>query len=136
MNAEDNVRLARRWFEEVWNQRRSETVHELLLADSVGHLEHGDVVGPQAFLAVHAEFMKSFPDLQMTVEDVVAQGDNVVLRWSVSATHHGDGFNVPATGKPVRFRGITWMRFQSGKIAEGWDAWNAGGLMQNLGSGA
>jgi hypothetical protein len=47
----------------------------------------------------------------------------------------GDGLSVPATGKPVRFRGITWMRFRGGKIAEGWDAWNAGGLMQQLQSG-
>jgi predicted ester cyclase len=54
---------------------------------------------------------------------------------AASATHRGDGLSVPATGKPVRFRDITWMRFEGGKIAEGWDAWNAGGLVQQLQSG-
>jgi steroid delta-isomerase-like uncharacterized protein len=133
---QENARLARRWFDEVWNQGREETVRELLLPDSIGHLEHGDVVGPEAFLGVHAEFLKAFPDLWVTVEETVAEGDNVVVRWSASGTHAGDGLGCKATNKPVQFRGLTWMRVRGDKLVEGWDAWNAGALMQQLGGTA
>jgi steroid delta-isomerase-like uncharacterized protein len=131
--AQKNVEVARRWFDEVWNGRRAETIHELLLPDSVGHLENGDVVGPHAFAAVHAEFLKAFPDLQVTVEDTVAEGDRVVVRWSLSARHHGHGLGKAATGKEVKCRGMTWMRLRDGKLVEGWDAWNLGGMMGRLG---
>jgi predicted ester cyclase len=123
---QENVRLARRWFEEVWNQRRAETVHELLLPDSVGHTEHGDLVGPGPFLEVRAALLGALPDLRVTVEDTVAEGDNVVVRWSAVGTPAG------AAGGPVRFRGMTWIRVRGGKFVEGWDAWNAGALMQQL----
>src|SRR5690349_3833602 len=122
----ENARLARRWFQEVWNERRAETIHELLLPDSVGHLEGGDVVGPHAFAAVHAEFLKAFPEFRVTVEDTLAQGDQVVVRWSLTGRHHGEGFGRAATGKEVRCRGMTWMRLRDGKLVEGWDSWNFG----------
>jgi steroid delta-isomerase-like uncharacterized protein len=132
MATSENAALARRWFEEVWNQRRVETVYELLLPDSVGHLEHGDAVGPEPFLAFHAELVAALPDLQLTVEDTVAEGDNVVVRWSASGTHQGRCFGCEATGRPVSFRGITWIRIREGKLVEGWDSWNVGGLVQQL----
>src|SRR5262249_57711395 len=65
---EENKGLARRWFEEVWNQRRTATIYELLRPDSGGHTEHGDRVGPEAFAELHAAFLAAFPDLQLTVE--------------------------------------------------------------------
>ena len=129
---EDNVALARRWFEEVWNQRRAATVHELLEPDSVGHLQTGDVVGPQPFLEVQAEFLQALPDVRVRVEDTVAQGDQVVVRWSASGCHHGKGMGCDPTGTQVRFWGMTWLRFRAGKMVEGWDAWDLGGLMQRL----
>ena len=129
---ENNVALARRWFEEVWNQRRTEVVHELLLPDSVGHLEGGDVVGPEPFLAVHAGLVQTLPDLRVHVEDTVAQGDQVVVRWSASGTHVGKGMGCEPTGARLKFRGMTWLRFRDGKMVEGWDAWDLDGLMQKL----
>ncbi len=128
----DNVALARRWFEEVWNQRRTETVHELLRSDSVGHLAAGDVVGPEPFLKVHAELVQTLPDLRVHVEDTVAQGDQVVVRWLASGTHRGQGMGCDPTGAQVQFRGMTWLRFEGGKMAEGWDAWDLSGLLQKL----
>jgi predicted ester cyclase len=100
----DHVALARWWFEEVWNQRRTETVHELLRPDSVGHMQSGDVVGPEPFLEVHAELLKALPDLRIQVEDTLAQGDQVVVRWSASGTHRGKGMGCEPTGAQVRFR--------------------------------
>jgi steroid delta-isomerase-like uncharacterized protein len=132
MDPRQNTQVARRWFEEVWNQRRSETIYELTLPQSVGHMEHGDVTSREDFLAFHSKFVEALPDLRITVEDTVAEGENVVVRWSVSATHQGDGLGCQATGKPVRMRGMTWVRIRDGKLVESWDCWNLGGLMQQL----
>jgi steroid delta-isomerase-like uncharacterized protein len=129
---EENAALARRWFEEVWNQRRTATVHELLRPDSVGHLQSGDVVGPEPFLEVHAQLLQALPDLRVQVEDTVAQGDHVVVRWTATGTHQARGMGCDPAGTQVQFRGMTWIRYHDGKMVEGWDAWDLGGLMQKL----
>jgi steroid delta-isomerase-like uncharacterized protein len=132
MSPSSNSALARRWFEEVWNQRREATVTELLGDDGIGHLEGGEVRGPSEFLAARAALLDAFPDLQVTVEDTVAEGNDVVVRWSASGTHRGEGLGFPASGKRASFRGMTWLRFNDGCIVEGWDAWNEGRLIQEL----
>jgi steroid delta-isomerase-like uncharacterized protein len=134
MNPQQNTQVARRWFEEVWNERRRESVHELAHPESVGHMEHADVRKREDFLDFQAMFLNAFPDLRVVVEDTVAEGENVVVRWFFSATHRGDGLGCRATGKPVRVRGMTWLRVRDGKIVESWDCWNLGALMQYLSS--
>jgi steroid delta-isomerase-like uncharacterized protein len=111
---------------------RADAIFAMLRADSVGHLEHGDTTGPEAFAAVHAAFLATFPDLAVVVEDAVAEGDHVVVRRSACGTHRGEFAGVSPTGKVVRFRGMTWQRFQDGQLVEGWDSWNLGGLVQQL----
>ena len=130
--SQENIALAHRWFEEVWNQRRTETVDELLREDSVGHLETGDVYGVEGFKTARAQFLSALPDLRVVIEDTVAQGENVVVRWVVHGTHAGDGFGMPPTHRPVTIHGITWIRIQDGQFVEGWDRWNLGGLMAHL----
>ena len=132
MSTSENTALARRWFEEVWNKRRDATVHELLDPDAVGHLEGLVTHGPAEFLNARSFLLGAFPDLNITVEKTIAEGDNVALRWSVKATHRGDSLGMPATGKSVSFRGITWLRFSNGRIVEGWDSWNQGRLNSEL----
>jgi steroid delta-isomerase-like uncharacterized protein len=124
--------LARRWFEENWNRRREEVVDELLAPTAIGHMEGVEVHGCEEFKAVRAGLLGAFPDLEIEVEDAIAEGDQVAVRWAVRATHLGEHFGFAASGKPVRFRGITWLRFADGRIVEGWDAWNQGELMQRL----
>jgi steroid delta-isomerase-like uncharacterized protein len=128
----DNTALARRWFDEVWNKRRDETVHEILDPDAVGHLEGLVTRGVPGFFQARAYLITAFPDLNVTVEAMLAQGDDVAVRWSVSGTHRGELLGVPATGTPVAFHGITWLRFSNGRIVEGWDAWNQAKLMLEL----
>src|SRR4051812_10984809 len=131
--ANRNVVLARRWFEEVWNQRRTDTIDELLTDESLCHTESGPLRGREEFRErAHAVFLSAFPDLRMTVEGTVAEGDEVVVRWGVRATHGGDGLGFPATGREVEFRGMTWIRYSGGKMIEGWDCWNQAGLIQSL----
>jgi steroid delta-isomerase-like uncharacterized protein len=127
-----NTALARRWFEEVWNERRDATVAELLMPTSVGHLEGGDVEGADQFLAVRALLLDAFPDLRLTINGVVEQGDEVVVRWTATGTHRGDSLGFPATNRPVTFRGMTWLRCHQGRLIEGWDAWNQGALFAEL----
>ena len=122
--------LARRWFEEVWNARRDAAVHELLAENAVAHMEGADLVGPERFLEARAALVGAFPNIRVTVEDVVADVDHAVVRWSAEAHHTGELLGIPPSGRLVQFRGMTWMTFKDGKIVEGWDAWNLGALLE------
>jgi steroid delta-isomerase-like uncharacterized protein len=117
-----NVELSSRWFEQVWNQRRTATIDQLLTPESVGHLESGDVTGIDEFKRIHADILTAFPDMRVDVEAIVAEGDDVVIRWRATGRHGGDGLGVKATQESVSFRGITWHRYRNGKLIEGWDS--------------
>ena len=128
-----NVALARRWFEEVWNQRRVETIDDLIAPESVCLSPGGELRGPAEFQSrVYEPFVAAFPDLRVTIEGTVAQGDEVVVRWTASGTHTGPGLGLPATGRPIFIRGMTWMRITGGKLAAGWDCWNLRELIESL----
>ena len=122
---------ARRWFEEVWNARRDATVRELLAEKAVAHMEGGDFVGPDRFLETRAALLAAFPDIRVTVEDVVADGDQAVVRWRAVAHHKGELLGIKPSGREMSFRGMTWMAFRDGKVVEGWDSWNLGGLLND-----
>jgi steroid delta-isomerase-like uncharacterized protein len=124
--------LAARWFHEVWNEHRTDIVHELVLADSIAHTDQGDLAGPQAFLTFHAAMVQALPDLRVTVEELIEDGDRVAVRWRATGTHTGKFRGRPATGKPLTFRGTTWIRYRDGKMAEGWDCWDASGVTRQL----
>ena len=130
--ASANALLARRWFEEVWNKKRDETVTELLDPNIVGYMEGVDVRSPDDFLKARAGLLDGFPDLQVTVDDVVSEGDNVVVRWSASGTHKGAGLGIPPSKRRVSFRGMSWIVFENGRIVKGWDSWNLGQLFSQL----
>ena len=125
-----------RWFDEIWNERRTDTIEEFLGPESVGHLPGGDMTGAEPFKQLHAEFLAAFPDLKVEVEDSISDGDNVVVRWRATGTHDGDGLGFEATHQSVSFRGITWFRIKDGKFVEGWDSWNQEALVQRLREGS
>jgi steroid delta-isomerase-like uncharacterized protein len=129
---ERNRSIGRRWFEEVWNRQRAETVEELFALDAVGHMEGAEVVGPAAFHEVRSALLTAFPDLRITVQDTVAEGNNVVVRWRATGSHLGDAFGIPATRASIAVLGMTWLRIADGRIVEGWDAWNQGALIESL----
>ena len=130
-----NAALARRWFEEVWGQRRLETVDELMSEDSVCYAEQGPLIGPERFKSdVFYPMTAAFPDLELEIEDVMEAGDKVVVRWSVTATHTGDALGFPATGRRVQFNGMTWVHLHNGKFAQGWQSSNIPLILQQLAS--
>ena len=117
--------VVRRWFEEVWNQRRVETIEELLTPESVCHADDGHLTGPQEFCErIHEALLTAFPDLHITVDDLITQGESAVVRWTVTGTHTGPGLGLEPSGRAVAFRGITWMRIAHGKLMEGWQSSN------------
>ena len=115
---ENNRDLATRWFREVWNERKPETIEELFAPGGIAHMAGGDG-SIDDFKAAREGFLQAFPDFSVSVEETVAEGDHVVIRWRVTGTHRGPGLGMEATGRPVSFRGMTWMRFRDGKCVEG-----------------
>jgi len=130
--SEINRTVALRWFEEVWNQRLEATIDELMAPHCVGHMEGIEINGPKEFKQVRLALITAFPDINLTVEGTVAEGDKVVVRWRATGSHRGEGFGLAATEAPVDFRGITWLLMAGGRIVEGWDAWNQGALVEQL----
>ena len=103
--------IARQWFEQVWNARRDQAIDELMARDAVGHMEGGDVHGPEEFRAGRAVFVNALPDMRITIEAIVSEGDQAVVRWLVRATHTGELFGVPASHRKVGLRGTSWFQF-------------------------
>jgi steroid delta-isomerase-like uncharacterized protein len=132
MSESSNSAIVRRWLDEVWNRRRDATVHELLDPRAVGHLEGLTTRGADAFLTARSYLLNAFPDLYVTVEAVIAEGDQVAVRWSATGTHRGELLGMHATGRGIKFRGLTWFRLSNGRIVEGWDVWNQGRLFEEL----
>ncbi len=126
-------RLARRWFQEVWNEGRTSTIDELMGADARMHGLGEDLVGPAAYKQFHAAYRGAFPDLHIEIEDVLADDDRVLIRWTATGTHTGDTLGPPATHRPARFGGMSLARVQNGQIVEGWNAFDEMGMSRQLG---
>jgi steroid delta-isomerase-like uncharacterized protein len=108
-------------------------MEELLAPDCAGFMEgQEEVVGAEMFKAVRARLLEALPDLSVQVEDTVAEGGKVVVRWVARATHRGTGLGVAPTGRPCEFRGLTWLEFEQGRLIRGWSHYDHGGLLQKL----
>ena len=136
--SEENKELLRRWFEEVWNNGRSEAIEELFAEDGVAHglgnVTGNELRGPQDFRPFHQNFREAFPNIYVSVEDMIAEGDKVVARCLVRGRHLGDSLGFAATEKPVEFTGIAIVRIKDGKIVEAWNNFDFMSLYQQLGA--
>jgi len=130
MSTEENKALLRRLFEEVWNQGNLATLHEVLAAD---FLYHPDLRGLEAYKQAIKLNLTAFPDLHFTIEDMLAEGDRVVTRWTLRGTHQGPFQDIPPTGKPVTVTGISIFRVANGKGVEVWTDADYLGMLQQLG---
>jgi steroid delta-isomerase-like uncharacterized protein len=137
MSVEENVLLMRRWFKEVWNEGRTQTIYDLLAPDAIaiGELEDGSPLrGPADFVPFVERIRGAFPDINIVVEDAFGAEDKVVLRWSATMTHRGDHLGMPASGKRVKLTGMTIVRINDKKIIEGWDNWDQLGMLKQIGA--
>jgi predicted ester cyclase len=125
--------LVRRWFEEVWNQRRGEVIDELTTAESVCFTEGGPIRGPAEFRAKQFEpLLAAFPDLHVAVEGTVEEGDQVVVRWTATGTHTGVGMGLQPSGRSVTFQGMSWIVVRDGRLHEGWQTSNIPEVLRSL----
>jgi steroid delta-isomerase-like uncharacterized protein len=137
MPVEQNIELMQRWFREVWNEGKTQTVYELFSPDGVARGQAGpqaEIHGPAEFVQFAKLIRAAFPDITTTIEDAFGAADKVVVRWSAVMTHSGDGLGLPPTGKPVRIGGISIARFLHGKIVEGWDNWDQLAMLEQIGA--
>ena len=136
MSAEENKAIVRREAEEIFSQGNLDAADEIYAPDFVGHeptTPEGirGLEGARQFAAVYRE---AFPDLQLTVEDQLAEGDKVATRFTARGTHQGELEGIAPTGNQVEIKGIYISRIAEGKIAEDWTNFDALGLMQQIGA--
>lgn len=132
MTIEANKQVVRRFYEEV-NERNLEAIDELAVLD---YEEHDPLPGQGTGRAgLHDRMGMLLGALQprFTIQDVVAEGDRVVVRWTNSGTHVGEFFGIPATGKIVSAAGVDIYRLEGGKMAEHWHVVDQLPMLQQLG---
>ena len=129
-----NTALIRRIIAEAFNAGDLDIIDEALARDYLDHQAGPDAPGgPAAFKAFVDAFRAAFPDVQVTVEDLVAEGDRVALRVTLRGSQQGALGEIPATGLPVEFGGYHIYRFEDGKVAEHWGLQDDLGLLLQLG---
>ena len=133
--SEGNKNVVRRLFEEVWNKGNLQLTDELFTPNYAHHDASTPDVGrgPESEKKRATLYRTAFPDLRLTLEDIIAEGETVTARWSCRGTHKGDLSGIAPTGKQFTISGVSTARFENGKMAEGWVNWDALGLMQQLG---
>jgi steroid delta-isomerase-like uncharacterized protein len=133
--SESNKNVVRRLFEEVWNKGNLQVTDELFAPNYAHH----DASTPDAGRGADSEkkratvYRTAFPDMRLTIEDLIAEGETVMARWSCRGTHKGDLSGIAPTGKQFNITGVSIARFTNGKMSEGWVNWDALALMQQLG---
>jgi len=133
--SEQNKTNVRRLFEEVWNKGQMPVADELLAPSYTHHDSSTPDVGrgPESEKKRVTLYRNAFPDIRFTIEDMLAEGETVVARWSCRGTHKGQLNGIAPTGKQFNITGVSIARFTNGKMFEGYVNWDALGLMQQLG---
>jgi predicted ester cyclase len=124
MSVEENKALVRRAQGVLWNHTGNLDAAEELFAP-----DHVEDAKQEA-----ANVRRGFPDLESTIEDLIAERDKIVAHWRAQATHRGEYMGIPPTGNRVNFTGISIYRIEGGKIAESWGVSDLLGMMQQLGA--
>jgi steroid delta-isomerase-like uncharacterized protein len=131
---ETNKGILRRFAARVWNERDLSVVDECT-AD--GFIQHNtgtaEPLTKEGFKRQLAEMHSAFPDLRFTVDDLLADGDKIVARWTIQGTHLGRLQGFPPTGRAVTFSGMTIIRFVDGKAQEEWVNFDVFGMMRQIG---
>jgi len=132
--SEQNKALERRMYEEIYNKNNLGAYGQFFATDWVCHPSLPAVPpGLEGMKESHTLMSKAFPDMQVKLEDIVAEGDKVACRWTATATHKGEFMGMAATGKQVTVTGIHIDRIAGGKIVESWNYSDMMEVMQQLG---
>ena len=130
---ERNKALARRWFEEAWNQGHLEVGDDLIAPTFVLRSASPETPpGPAALQETVQRTRAAFPDLAYTLLDQTAEADRVVTHWTWTGTHLGELWGVAPTGRRVTRAGATMFRFREGKIVDYWSYWDSAVVIRQL----
>src|SRR6266511_34108 len=136
MSTEEEKAIVRRVNDEVWSRGRLDVIDELIadefVATVIGAPEQ--IRGPQGFREFVGLYRKAFPDLRITIDEQIAEGESVVTRWTATGTNEGELMGMAATGKQATTAGINVNRVSGGKLVEGWGLFDQLGLLQQLGA--
>lgn len=134
MPGEEIKAIIRRVFGEIYNQGHLDVADEVFAAEYIWHNVSGpDVHGSEGMKRHVAMVRNAFPDIHVTTEDMIAEGDRVASRWTIVGTHKGEFVGIPPTGVQVMFTGILISRISNGKIVEDWENSDVLGMLQQLG---
>ncbi len=121
MTTETRANAARRYLTEYWNDGDADALAEILAPDAVGHVAGMTFsASSEALFARRAKLLAIYTDPSFTLEDEIACGDKIVLRWAFRGRHTGAGAGVAPTGREVAATGINIFRLADGRIAELW----------------
>ncbi len=130
---EEHKRVVRRVYEEFTNQRKLDLAPELFSADFVDHGATADRSGVAGVQESVRAFVAAFPDFQFQIESMIAEGDLVHVRGTISGTQQGPYAGAPASGKHAVWSAMDDFRFESGKIVERWTERNRIALLRQMG---
>jgi predicted ester cyclase len=133
MSIEENKAIVRRYWYELWNEKKGHVMDEIASSDLVLHFPKGQAHQPPSLKKWFETALVAFPNVHFTLHDEIAEGDKVVSRWSYVATNTGEFLGRPATQRQVTDLGIDIFRIQNGKIVEMWVAQDSLGLLHELG---
>ena len=136
MSIEQNKALVRQLVEEMINQGNLSLADEMFAADFIEHeeLPAEAARGREGVKQMMTMMRSAFPDFQVTIEDMIAEGDKVVIRQTWTGTHQGEFMGMPPTGKRIAFGVFDIIRIEGGKFVEHWGQMDSTGLMQQLGA--
>jgi steroid delta-isomerase-like uncharacterized protein len=134
--SEENKSVIRRWYVEVTNQGKLEMADELLAPEYVCHDPNSEIgeVRADTLKESITYFRNALADMRFEIEDMIAEEDKVVTRWTLSGTHREELFGVKSSGEQVGMSGIVISRVANGRIVEEWDEYDLLGLMRQLGA--
>jgi steroid delta-isomerase-like uncharacterized protein len=134
--SEENKALVRRWFEELFNEGNLEVADEIFASNNIPHDPSlpNLPLGPEGAKQLVNLYRSAFPDVRLTIEDELADGDKVVTRWVGRGTHQGVLMGVAPTGEQVETTGISIWRIEEGKIVESWANYDTLGMLQQVGA--
>ena len=135
--SEEYKAIIQRLTDEAFVGGNGDVVDELVTADYTSHdpSEPPELPGgPEGLKLVIQGYKAAFPDLQITIDQMIAEGDYVAARWTATGTHQGELMGIAATGKQATVTGLELHRFENGRVAESWINWDTLGLLQQIGA--
>ena len=129
-----NTATVQDFLDAAWNQGDTSVIDRTVAEHHIEHEPDGDEVGRGHLKQTVLAYRTAFPDLRMSFEDQIADGDQVVTRWIASGTHLGELNGIGATGRAAHVSGIFIHRLADGQISESWSMFDQIGLLLQLGA--